>query len=213
MRVIFVGAQGSGKDTQARKLAGELRFTFVDAGTLFRSHMASRTPWGREVKAIIDSGRMAPDEITNRMMEERLGQETFQNGVIINGYPRSITQAQALERFAPPTHVVFIRISDEEGIRRIAGRRTCVAEGHVYHLEYYPPRVAGICDVDGSPLRQRDDDQEDAIRTRLHFFHETTEPILEYYRSAGRVPVLEINGEQAISAVREDLHRALKLLV
>jgi adenylate kinase len=212
MRIIFVGAQGSGKDTQARKLSEDLHLPFVDAGTLFRSHIAQQTPLGQEVKAIIDSGRLAPDEITNRMMEEHLAQPIFNDGVVINGYPRSMLQVQALERFAPPTHVIYIRISDEEGIRRIAGRRTCAAQGHVYHLEVHPPRVAGVCDEDGSPLIQRDDDQEDAIRARLRIFHETTEPIVDHYRGSESTNVLEISGEQSIPAVREEIHRALMLV-
>lgn len=201
--ILLFGPQGSGKGTQGEKLSADLRLPFIVTGNIFRQNIQQGTAIGEKIKSYINAGKLVPDEVTNSMIAERLRESDCQNGFVLDGFPRNLAQAEALSAVVRVTHLLHITIPDAEAIRRIAERRTCVAEGHVYHLTFNPPTKPGICDVDGSALRQRDDDTEAALRKRLEIYHAETEPLLEYYNHLGVVKT--IHGEQPIADVWRDV--------
>ncbi len=202
--IILFGPQGSGKGTQGEKLASALKLTLIVTGNIFRQNVQAGTAIGQQIKSYINQGKLVPDAVTNAMMAERLRQSDCVAGFVLDGYPRNLEQAQALAQVTSISQVIHINISDAEAVHRIAERRTCVAQGHVYHLTYNPPRQAEICDIDGSALQQRADDTEAALRQRLSIYHQETEPVLDYYRSHGAT-VTTINGEQPIADVWRDV--------
>lgn len=202
-RILLFGPQGSGKGTQGEKLAEWLSLPLVVTGNIFRHNIKKQTELGKLAQEYINKGELVPDEVTNRMIGERLMQDDCKQGFILDGFPRNVVQAAALDSYTQITHLLHIEISDGEAIRRIAQRRTCVAEGHVYHLTYNPPKQADICDEDGSVLEQRKDDTEEALKKRLEIYHSETEPILQHYQP--RNVVYTINGEQSIDTVWQDV--------
>lgn len=202
-RILLFGPQGSGKGTQGEKLADWLTLPLIVTGNIFRYNIKEQTELGLLAQQYIHKGELVPDEVTNRMIGERLTQDDCSNGFILDGFPRNLIQAQALDSYTTITHLLHIEISDSEAIRRIAQRRTCVAQGHVYHLIYNPPKQADICDEDGSPLEQRKDDTEEALKTRLEIYHSETEPILQHYMPKNVVHT--INGEQPIETVWQNV--------
>ncbi|MBI2415719.1 MAG: nucleoside monophosphate kinase [Candidatus Kerfeldbacteria bacterium] len=201
--ILLFGPQGSGKGTQGEKLSAWLQLPLVVTGNIFRSNIKSGTALGQLAQGYIQRGELVPDEVTNQMIQQRLAEPDCVNGFVLDGFPRSVAQAEALHNFTTVTHLLHISISDAEAVRRIAERRTCVANGHVYHVLYNPPKQAGVCDSDGSPLQQREDDTETALRRRLDIYHRATEPLLNYYRQ--RQLVFDINGEQLIAKVWTDI--------
>lgn len=202
-RILLFGPQGSGKGTQGEKLAEWLSLPLVVTGNIFRYNIKEQTELGKLAQEYINKGELVPDEVTNRMIGERLMQDDCRQGFILDGFPRNVVQAEALDSYTQITHLLHIEISDAEAIRRIAQRRTCVAEGHVYHLTYNPPKQADICDEDGSVLEQRKDDTEEALKKRLEIYHSETEPILQHYQS--RNVVYTISGEQSIETVWQNI--------
>lgn len=202
-RILLFGPQGSGKGTQGEKLAEWLSLPLVVTGNIFRYNIKEQTKLGKLAQEYINKGELVPDEVTNRMIGERLMQDDCKQGFILDGFPRNVVQAEALDSYTQITHLLHIEISDAEAIRRIAQRRTCVAEGHVYHLTYNPPKKADICDEDGSVLEQRKDDTEEALKKRLEIYHSETEPILQHYQP--RNVVYTISGEQSIEAVWQNI--------
>lgn len=202
-RILLFGPQGSGKGTQGEKLAEWLSLPLVVTGNIFRRNIKEQTELGKLAQEYINKGELVPDEVTNRMIGERLMQDDCKQGFILDGFPRNVVQAEALDSYTQITHLLHIEISDAEAIRRIAQRRTCVAEGHVYHLTYNPPKQADICDEDGSVLEQRKDDTEEALKKRLEIYHSETEPILQHYQP--RDVVYTINGEQSIDTVWQEI--------
>lgn len=199
--ILLFGPQGSGKGTQGAKLSEYLTLPWIVTGNIFRSHMKENTSLGQLAKQYINEGKLVPDEVTNRMITERLHQADCKAGLILDGYPRNLSQAQALDQVTKVTHLLHINLSDTEAMRRITNRRTCVEHGHVYHLIYHPPQQLGSCDIDGSELQQREDDTEAALQKRLVIYHQETEPLLEHYRPV----VYTINGEQSIENVWRDI--------
>lgn len=206
--ILLFGPQGSGKGTQGEKLSQWLKLPLVVTGNIFRANIKNATALGILANNYINQGQLVPDDVTNGMIRERIAQIDCAAGYVLDGFPRSLVQAESLETFSHVTHLLHIQLSDVESIKRIAERRTCVAQGHVYHLVYNPPTVTNICDVDGSALQQRDDDTEQALKTRLKIYHAETEPLLDYYRSKGVVH--DLDGSQPIAAVWESI-RALFL--
>ena len=219
MYVILMGPQGSGKGTQAARLAPRLGLALIATGELFRSAIAAKTPLGKEVKAIYDRGELVPDEITVGLVEEKLndiGRERdlgeAVGGALFDGFPRNRSQAEALDaalakRDAAINVVVQIEVPLETLIARLAGRRVCKRCGHVYHVEFNPPKRSGVCDVCGGEVVQREDDQPGPIKRRLDDYFAQTEPLLAYYRERGLVT--RVNGNQPIERVTDEIVRAI----
>lgn len=201
--ILLFGPQGSGKGTQGEKLSAYLHLPFIVTGNIFRDNIKNETKIGQTIKQYIKAGQLVPNEVTNQMIAERLKQTDCQAGFVLDGYPRNLVQAAALDRLIQITHLFHIHISDQSAMARITDRRTCVAQGHVYHLTYNPPARPNICDQDGSELQQREDDTEAALAKRLEIYHQETEPLLTHYQAKGVVHT--IAGEQSIAAVWNDI--------
>src|SRR3954471_13312029 len=172
LNLVLLGPPGSGKGTQGERLNDDLRLPYYATGDILRGAVREETELGKSAKAYMDAGDLVPDEVIVGVIAERIDSEEARDGFILDGFPRTEPQAQALDRKLEElgrglTVVLLIDVSDDEVVRRLGGRRTCEEGGHVYHVELNPPKAEGVCDVDGSPLRTRDDDQPDVIRHRL----------------------------------------------
>jgi adenylate kinase len=206
---IILGPQGSGKGTQAQELANLLGVPHISTGEVFRNIVAKGSDFGREVESLLKSGSLVPDDVTNKLVAERLKETDATRGFILDGYPRNLNQAEYLATLEPEAQAIYLRISDMEAIKRLAGRRTCPACGAVYHLQFNPPKVGEVCDIDGLHLIQRTDETEQAIKVRLNIFHQQTEPLLEFYRQRGKL--FEIDGTPPIAEVTRQLRELLKI--
>lgn len=211
--VVLMGGPGAGKGTQARRLAKELGLPQVASGDLFRENIKNKTALGKLAQQYTDAGELVPDEVTVAMVRERLAMADCAEGALLDGFPRTISQAEALdellaERGQKISIVPFIRVSPEVLLQRLAGRWTCTQCGHVFHQLFQPPKVAGVCDFDGSPLYQREDDTEETQRRRIEVYFENTAPLLEYYRQRGLLA--EVNGEQPIEGVQKELAATIR---
>lgn len=193
------GPQGSGKGTQAEKLSAFFGIPHIAPGNIFRKAVADQTLLGKEVESIMSTGHLVPDELTNRLMKERLEQEDCLEGFIVDGYPRNKVQAEALDAMTTLTHVLIIDITDDESIERISQRRVCTNCGMTYHLDSKMPAVADVCDSCGNALLQRDDDKPESIKKRLAIYHADTEPLLANYEARGILH--RIDGSGSIDAV------------
>lgn len=210
--VILMGPPGAGKGTQAKRLAERLGVPHVASGDLFRWHIQNETELGRLAKPYLERGELVPDDLTIGMVVDRLRQPDCAGGVLLDGFPRTVPQAQALdERLAEMGWCVavvpFIRVREEVLIRRLAGRWICESCGAVYHSEFRPPKKEGVCDACGGRLYQREDDKPETARRRLQVYFERTQPVLDYYERQGLL--VEIDGEQSIDEVHEALWRAV----
>ncbi len=205
-KISIFGPQGSGKGTQAEKLEQELKLPIITPGNIFRKHIKEETEIGLKVKSILDSGKLVPNEITNQIIIGRLQEHDCANGFVLDGYPRNMNQAEALDQARKLTHVILIDVSDEEAKKRIVNRRMCAC-GATYHLEYKKPKVEGTCDKCGSLLFQRDDDTEEALAKRLKIYHQETEPVLELYKKQGIFH--KVNGQQSIDGVWEEVKKII----
>jgi adenylate kinase len=213
VNIILVGAQGSGKGTQAEKLALALEGCHVASGDLFRKAQNDQTALGLKVKAYLESGELVPDELTVEMILERIAQPDCMHGVLLDGFPRTIAQAQKLDsslhRFRRSIDkVVYLEVPRDELLRRLSGRYICQANQHVYNVASHAPKVAGICDIDGSKLYQRSDDKGGAVQKRLDIFFNETIRLLDYYKDQQKLIV--INGNQDIDQVHGDILCAVK---
>lgn len=190
LNLIFLGAPGAGKGTQAQRLREERHLPYVATGDMLREAVRTGTQLGREAAQHMNRGELVPDGVVIGIVAERLAQPDAGCGFILDGFPRTVPQADALkaelERLGRPlTAVIFIDVSDEEVVRRLSGRRVCEKEGHSYHVEFDPPKRDGVCDSDGSKLLIRDDDQPATVCRRLETYHAKTSPLIEYYRREG----------------------------
>ena len=206
--VVLMGGPGAGKGTQARRLENELGLPQVATGDLFRQHIKNETKLGKLAQGYMDAGDLVPDEVTVSMVRERLSKSDCVKGALLDGFPRTIAQARALDEILAQMGarigvVPFIRVGSDVLLQRLAGRWTCTDCGHVYHMLFRPPQVEGICDFDGSALYQREDDTEETQKRRIEVYFERTEPLLDYYRQRGKL--VEVNGEQSIEEVQNDL--------
>lgn len=205
--IVLLGVPGAGKGTQAKLLAQSLGLPQISTGDIFRYNLKHETELGKLAKSYMDRGDLVPDEVTIRMVEERLQQPDCAGGAIMDGFPRNLVQAAAFDRMTAPHGGVrvapLIQVDDEETIRRITGRRTCRTCGAVYHILYNPPKVAGICDIDGGELYQREDDREETVRNRLYVYYKQTAPLIGYYFAKGLL--CEIDGAQSIEEVQNAL--------
>jgi adenylate kinase len=190
MNLILLGPPGAGKGTQAERLVEDFDLPYYATGDILRAAATEETPLGLEAKGFMDRGELVPDELITRVVVERLDGEEAADGFLLDGFPRTVGQADALERELGRrgrslTAVLLIDAPDAELIRRLSGRRICVKNQHVYHVEFDPPKKEGVCDQDGSRLVQRDDDQPATIQNRLNVYHEQTEPLIGWYDERG----------------------------
>lgn len=210
--VVLLGPPGAGKGTQAEMISEKLGLAHVSSGDLFRQNIKNQTELGKEVDAILKRGDLVPDDLTIRMVRERLEQPDCKAGAVLDGFPRTPAQAQALNSmladFGGKVDVVpYIQVAEEELVKRLSGRWVCRAEGHVYHQLFNPPKKMGVCDIDGSELYQRDDDKRETVQRRIHVYMEQTAPLIEHYRKDGSL--VEVDGAQSIEKVTADLLAAL----
>lgn len=213
MNVILIGAQGSGKGTQADLLAGALGLPHISSGDLFRQAMADKTELGLKVKTYMDRGELVPDDLTVAMILSRLATPDCSAGVILDGFPRTIPQEQALDEglqeVGKQIDVVFyLDVPREELLARLSGRYICKANQHVYNVNTRPPKTPGVCDLDGSPLYQRPDDTGEAVQRRLGIFFGETIHLLDHYREQGKL--VTVNGNQGIEQVHASLLEAIR---
>ena len=212
--ILMLGAQGSGKGTQAERLSAHLNIPTVSVGHLFRTEIDKGTGLGDTIQEYMNRGDRVPSTIVNQLMHGRLDEEDVAGGVILDGYPRTVHQMENLDKIFTVngralTHVIYMNVSDVESLKRLSGRWICSntqCEAN-YHETFNPPRVVGVCDKCGSPLVQRADDKPDAIKHRLELYHKDTQPLIDHYRERGILK--EINGEQPIASVEGDINRAL----
>lgn len=206
--IILLGPPASGKGTQATRLRDLVKLPHVASGDLFRYNLKNETELGLKAKTYMDRGALVPDDITIAMVLDRLSREDCANGALLDGFPRTIAQAEALDAaLAENNHkinlVLNISVPDEVLITRVTGRRLCRTCGEPYHIVFKPPQKQGVCDLDGGELYQRDDDSEETARTRLSVYWKQTSPLIEYYRDHG--VLIDIDGDQSIDAVTEAL--------
>jgi adenylate kinase len=190
LNLILFGPPGAGKGTQAERLRGDFQLPYIATGDMLRANVQEQTELGAKAKEYMDAGDLVPDDLIVAMAGERLREADAQDGFILDGFPRTIEQAEALddqlaELGRRVTAALLIDVPDEELIRRLSGRRMCVKGGHNYHVEFDPPKHEGVCDQDGSRLVQRDDDKPEVIENRLRVYHEKTQPLVEYYDERG----------------------------
>ncbi|MCF3960976.1 adenylate kinase [Streptomyces fuscigenes] len=214
MRIVLVGPPGAGKGTQAAYLAKNLSIPHISTGDLFRANISQGTPLGKRAKEFIDAGELVPDEVTIGMARERMAEPDAVNGFLLDGFPRNVAQAEALDAALKGDGVALdavldLEVPEDEVVKRIAGRRICRNDSaHVFHVTYNPPKTEGVCDVCGGELYQRADDSEETVRRRLEVYHTQTEPIIDHYRAQGLVVTISALGE--VTEVTERAMAALK---
>ncbi|MGE5635944.1 MAG: adenylate kinase [Nocardioidaceae bacterium] len=215
MNLILLGPPGAGKGTQAERLVEDFDLPYYATGDILRAAAMDETPLGLEAKGFMDRGELVPDELITRVIVERLDGEEAADGFLLDGFPRTVGQAEALEgelgrRGRALTAVLLIDAPDAELIRRLSGRRICVKNQHVYHVEFDPPKKEGVCDQDGSRLVQRDDDQPATIQNRLNVYHEQTEPLIGWYDERGLLR--RFDGARQPEEVNDHIRAALATL-
>ncbi len=194
MNVVFLGPPGAGKGTIAAIAKEKLGIPHISTGDLFRAAIKNETPLGKQVKAILASGELVPDSVTIEMVKERFTQKDTERGFILDGFPRTIAQADALDSIKSIDHVINFNLDREVIVKRLSGRRLCKSTGKIYHILYNPPRVEGIDDETGEPLIQREDDKEEAILNRLEVYWRQTAPLVSYYREKGLLRDIDAEG-------------------
>jgi adenylate kinase len=212
LNLVLLGPPGSGKGTQGERLNEDLRLPYYATGDILRGAVRDETELGRTAKEYMDSGDLVPDDVIVGVIAERIASSEALDGFILDGFPRTTPQAEALDAKLEElgrgvTGVLLIDVSDDEVVRRLGGRRTCEENGHVFHVEFEPPQRDDVCDIDGSPLIVRDDDKPEVIRKRLETYHEKTEPLVSYYDS--RSVLRRVDGEAAPGEVAEQIRRTL----
>jgi adenylate kinase len=190
LNLILFGPPGAGKGTQAERLRQDFQLPYIATGDMLRANVKDGTELGVKAKSFMDAGDLVPDDLIVEMAQARLEQEDAQDGFLLDGFPRTVEQADALGAMLDRLHrlitaVLLIEVSDEEVIRRLSGRRVCVKSGHNYHVEFDPPKHEDVCDQDGSRLIQRDDDKPEVIEHRLAVYHEKTKQLVDYYDNQG----------------------------
>ena len=190
MNIIMLGAPGAGKGTQAKKIAAKYEIPHISTGDIFRANIKNGTELGKKAKTYMDQGLLVPDELVVDLVVDRVNQEDCKNGYVLDGFPRTIPQAEALtdalEKLGQKMdYAIDVDVPDENIVRRMGGRRACVGCGATYHIEYAPTKKEGICDTCGGELILRDDDKPETVQKRLDVYHEQTQPLIEYYTKAG----------------------------
>ncbi len=212
LNLVLLGPPGSGKGTQGERLQEDVRLPYYATGDILRGAVRDQTELGRTAKEYMDRGDLVPDEVIVGVIAERIDSEEARDGFLLDGFPRTMPQAEALDAKLAElgrgvTAVLLIDVADDEVVRRLGGRRTCAENGHVFHVEFNPPRAEGVCDLDGSELIVRDDDKPDVIRKRLETYHAKTEPLVDYYDQ--RSVLRRIAGTASPDEVAEEIRRTL----
>ncbi|MBN1146490.1 MAG: adenylate kinase [Anaerolineales bacterium] len=213
---VLLGPPGAGKGTQAQRISKELLLPHISSGDIFRENLKNQTELGNMAKGYIERGELVPDDVTISMIRERLSRPDCAPGALLDGFPRTPAQADALSKMlvefdGQVNAVPYIKVPEQELIKRLTGRWTCRAQGHVFHQEFNPPAQPGICDYDGSELYQRDDDKIETVTNRIRVYFEQTMPLIEYYQREGSL--IEIDGTQSIEAVADELLEKLSAAV
>ena len=208
MKIVMLGAPGAGKGTQAKMIAEKFGLPHVSTGDIFRANIKNGTELGKKAKAFMDAGQLVPDELTVEILLDRVKADDCAKGYILDGFPRTIPQAEALDAAVEKLgekidYAVNIDVPDENIINRMSGRRACVGCGATYHVVYNPPKVEDVCDVCGKSLILRDDDKPETVKTRLDVYHAQTQPLIDYY--AGRGVLVTVDGTQNMDKVFSDI--------
>jgi adenylate kinase len=211
--IVLLGPPGAGKGTQAEAISAKLHLPHISSGDIFREHFKNETELGKHAAEFINKGELVPDDVTIAMIRERLSRPDCSEGALLDGFPRTPAQAEALatllsEINGQVKNVPYICVPEDVLIDRLAGRWICRASGHVFHEKYNPPKLQGICDYDGSELYQREDDKAETVKRRIHVYLEQTQPLIEYYRHHGVLS--EVDGKKPIEQVTNDLLLALQ---
>ena len=190
MKIIMLGAPGAGKGTQAKKIAAKYDIPHISTGDIFRANIKNGTELGNKAKTYMDQGLLVPDELVVDLVVDRVQQDDCKNGYVLDGFPRTIPQAEALDKALAEfgdkiDYAIDVNVPDENIVKRMGGRRACVGCGATYHLVYAPTKTEGICDVCGKELILRDDDKPETVQKRLNVYHEKTQPLIDYYTKAG----------------------------
>jgi adenylate kinase len=215
LNLILIGPPGAGKGTQAERMRQDFALPYVATGDMLRTHVKEETDLGHQAKAFMDAGDLVPDDLIVAMARERLEQDDAQAGFLLDGFPRTSGQADALAEMLTGlgrtvTAALLIDVPDSELVRRLAGRRMCVKAGHNYHVEFDPPKHEGVCDQDGSRLIQRDDDKPEVIQNRLAVYHRQTKPLVDYYDRQGLLR--RIDGTRPPAAVHDHIRAVIATL-
>lgn len=190
MKIVMLGAPGAGKGTQAKMIAERYQIPHISTGDIFRMNIKNGTELGKEAKTYMDAGKLVPDELTVKILLDRVSNEDCENGYVLDGFPRTIPQAEvltdALNKLNDKIdYAINVDVPDENIVNRMGGRRSCPSCGQVYHVVHMPPKQDGVCDKCGAGLVQRDDDKPETVSQRLHVYHDQTQPLIEYYEKAG----------------------------
>ena len=212
MKVIMLGAPGAGKGTQAKKIAAKYQIPHISTGDIFRANIKEGTELGTKAKAYMDKGELVPDELTCDLVVDRISKPDAANGYVLDGFPRTIPQAEALTRALEgrgekSDFAINVEVPDENIVRRMGGRRACLKCGATYHVEYNAPKVENVCDVCQGELVLRDDDKPETVQKRLSVYHAQTQPLIDYYKAEG--VLAEVDGTQDIDVVFQDITKIL----
>lgn len=208
MKIIMLGAPGAGKGTQAKKIAAKYQIPHISTGDIFRANIKGGTELGMKAKTFMDQGMLVPDEITIGMLMDRIHEADCANGYVLDGFPRTIPQAESLTKALKEMgesidYAVNVDVPDENIVSRMGGRRACVSCGATYHVEFNPPKKEGICDTCGEKLVLRDDDKPETVQKRLNVYHDQTQPLIDYYAEAGVLK--EVDGTKNMEEVFSDI--------
>ena len=212
MKVIMLGAPGAGKGTQAKKIAAKYQIPHISTGDIFRANIKEGTELGTKAKAYMDKGELVPDELTCDLVVDRISKPDAANGYVLDGFPRTIPQAEALTRALEGRgekidFAINVEVPDENIVRRMGGRRACLKCGATYHVEYNAPKVENVCDICQGELVLRDDDKPETVQKRLSVYHAQTQPLIDYYKAEG--VLAEVDGTQDIDVVFQDITKIL----
>lgn len=210
--IVLLGPPGVGKGTQARILSETSKLAHISSGDLFRENIKNQTELGKQVKAILDKGELVPDDLTISMIRDRISRPDCVAGAILDGFPRTPAQAEALDEMlaefdSEVNAVPYITAAESILVERASGRWTCKAQGHIYHEKFNPPKQAGVCDIDGSEVYQREDDKAEVVSKRIRVYFDQTMPLVEHYEVAGKL--IKIDGTQPVEQVTKELLAAL----
>ena len=212
MKIVMLGAPGAGKGTQAKMIAEKYTIPHISTGDIFRANIKEGTPLGLEAKSYMDQGKLVPDELTVKILLDRVAKDDCKNGYVLDGFPRTIPQANVLKEALAKQNdkidfAINVDVPDENIVRRMSGRRACVTCGATYHIEHVPPKKEGICDKCGSALILRDDDKPDTVLNRLKVYHDQTQPLIDFYNNEGILK--EVDGTIDVKDVFENIVKIL----